>query len=106
MIKAFEFQEDGRTYSCTVEKRRTPAAEAWWWFGVSGDGHRYAPFQAAKSDTQDTVRTRIVTYYKEHLVRKAMPAVTRQHWASRGKGVAVTAATPAAAPTRAEERRV
>ena len=101
MIKAFEFQEDGRTYSCSVEKRRTPAAEPWWWFGVSGDGHRYAPFQAAKSDTQETVRARIVTYYKEHLARKAMPAVTRQHWASRGKGVVATPTAPAAAPTPA-----
>jgi len=98
MIKAFEFEDEGRTYSCTVEKRRTPAAEPWWWFGVSGDGHRYAPFQASKSDTQDSVRARIVTYYKEHLVRKAMPAVTRQHWASRGKGVAVTPAAAPAAP--------
>ena len=95
MIKAFEFQEDGRTYSCTVEKRRTPGAEAWWWFGVSGDGHRYAPFQAAKNDTQDTVRTRIVTYYREHLIRKATPPVARQHWASRGKAAA---AAPASAP--------
>ena len=95
MIKAFDFTDGDRTYTCTVEKRRTPGAEPWWWFGVSGDGHRYAPFQAASNDTQDSVRTRIVTYYKEHLVRKAMPAVTRQHWASRGKGVAVT---PAVAP--------
>ena len=98
MIKAFEFEEDGRTYSCTVEKRRTPAAEPWWWFGVSGDGQRYAPFQAAKNDTQATVRDRIVTYYKEHLARKAMPAVTRQHWASRGRGVIATQVAPPTAP--------
>ena len=101
MIKDFEFQEEGRTYSCSVEKRRTPAAEPWWWFGVSGDGHRYAPFQASKSDTQETVRERIVAYYKEHLARKAMPAATRQHWASRGKGVVATPTSTAATPSPA-----
>ena len=95
MIKAFDFKDGDRTYTCTVEKRRTPGAEPWWWFGVSGDGHRYAPFQATAGDTQESVRTRIVTYYKEHLIRKATPAPTRQHWASRGK---TAAAAPNAAP--------
>ena len=95
MIKAFDFKDGDLTYTCTIEKRRTPGAEPWWWFGVSGDGHRYAPFQAASSDTQESVRTRIVTYYREHLERKAMPAVPRQHWASRGKGAP---AAPPAAP--------
>ena len=96
MIKGFEFTDGDLTYTCTVEKRRSPGAEPWWWFGVSGDGHRYAPFQATAGDTQESVRSRIVSYYKEHLVRKAAPAPTRQHWASRGKG---GAATPPAAPS-------
>ena len=96
MIKAFDFTDGDRTYTCTVEKRRSPGAEAWWWFGVSGDGHRYAPFQAVSTDTQESVRTRIVSYYREHLIRKATPAPARQHWASRGKTPAAPAAAPAA----------
>ncbi|MDQ3698752.1 MAG: hypothetical protein M3373_12135 [Gemmatimonadota bacterium] len=82
MIAAFHFEEDGRKYSCRVEESRAARAEPWWWFGVSGDTHRYAPFHAAPGDTQDSVRARIVTYYTELLFRRSQPA---QHWARRGK---------------------
>jgi hypothetical protein len=101
MLSEFQFVDDGRTFTCKVEKPRAPRTESWWWFGVSGDGHRYAPFQADAKDTQKSVQARIVAYYNEHLARRAAPAMQRQHWSQRGKGVtpaakAGAAATPAA----------
>jgi hypothetical protein len=90
MIRAFDFQDNGLTFTCTVEKPRAGQTDSWWWFGVSGDGNRYAPFHAKAGDTQESVRTRIVAYYTDRLARRAMPAVPRQHWASRGKGVVAT----------------
>mgnify|MGYP006204389077 CR=1 FL=1 len=47
MIAAFEFTSDGRDYRCQVEERSSGLGRtAWWWFGVSGDRSRYAPFRA------------------------------------------------------------
>ena len=92
MIQAFNFEDGGRTYTCTLEERRGAVTEAWWWFGVSGDQHRYAPFQAAPGDTPDSVRSRIVAYYSDLLVRRSQPPAPRQHWSHRGK----PAASPAA----------
>jgi len=85
MHKPFEFEDGGRTYSCHVEKMPAVGDESWWWFTVSGDSHRYAPFHAAKSDTRDSVRTRILAYYIHLQERRAEPAAVRQHWARRGK---------------------
>src|SRR5438067_12005916 len=93
MIAAFEFEYSGRTYSCNVEQPRAGRTEAWWWFGVSGDGHRYAPFQAVTGDTQESVRSRIVAYYTDLLERRAMRATASHQWLRRDK--------PAAAPVTA-----
>ena len=50
MIGPFQFEDGGRSYSCTVEERRTAPMGKWWWFEVSGDGQRYAPFEAESKD--------------------------------------------------------
>ena len=96
MIGPFKFEEGGRTFTCHIEEPRAARADAWWWFGVSGDQHRYAPFTAAKGDTQDNVRTRVIAYYADLLARRAMPAEARGHWARRGK---TAAPAPGTAPT-------
>jgi hypothetical protein len=83
MIESFQFDDDGRTYTCRIEEPRGGRTEAWWWFGVSGDAHRYAPFQATADDTEAGVRSRVVTYYRDLLARRAMPAQPRSHWARR-----------------------
>jgi hypothetical protein len=101
LVRAFEFEDNGLTFTCSVEKPRAGKTESWWWFGVAGDGNRYAPFQASAADTQESVRTRIVHYYTDRLARRAMPAVVRQHWASRGKGVVATSTVPATPATPA-----
>jgi hypothetical protein len=92
MVDGFEFQDNGRTFACSVEGPRGARREAWWWFTVSNDACRYAPFPAAAGDTQDAVRSRIVAFYDELLARRAMPAQPRHHWARRSKD------TPPAAP--------
>lgn len=97
MIGEFHFEEGGRKFKCNVEQPRGARTEAWWWFAVSGDQHRYAPFQAAAGDTEATVRTRIAQYYRDLLERRAQPAVPRHHWARRGQqsGGAAQTETPA-----------
>lgn len=86
MIGAFQFEDGGRTYRCSVEASRGTPAERWWWFSVTGDQQRYAPFQAASGDTQVSVRTRVVGFYSNLLERRAMPYQPRHQWAGRGKG--------------------
>ncbi|HEY2805718.1 MAG TPA: hypothetical protein VGI92_07670 [Gemmatimonadales bacterium] len=80
MVEAFDFEEGGRTYSCKIERQKGSIMDGWWWFIVSGDGHRYAPFQAARGDTQTSVRTRILEYHMNRLARRAAPPVARNHW--------------------------
>lgn len=65
-----EFEDGGRCYSCRVEEGSNGRSDAWWWFGVSGDKGRYAPFRADVGDTEASVRSRIVAYYEGHLARR------------------------------------
>ena len=95
MTKEFQFTDEGRTYTCRVEEPRGGRTEAWWWFGVSGDQHRYAPFQAVAEDTQDAVQSRVVAYYRDLLARRAMPVQSRSPWARRAPAVAATPDAPA-----------
>ena len=60
MIKGFEFQDGDRKYTCTVETQRATPDDPWWWFAVSGDQQRYAPFRAAAGDTRASVQERVV----------------------------------------------
>lgn len=93
MIRGFEFEEEGRTYVCKVEARRATPDLSWWWFDVSGDRQRYAPFQADSADTQKGVKSKIISYYTNVLEARARPAELRSHWARRPKPEAGTAAT-------------
>ena len=94
MIRGFEFEEDGRTFVCKVEARRATPDDAWWWFDVSGDRQRYAPFQAAAADTQKAVKVKILAFYANLLEARARPAEPRSHWGRRPK-----VETPAAPAT-------
>ena len=95
-IKGFDFEHDGKTYHCTVAPLRPQGDEAWWWFNVSGDPNRYAPFHAARSDTRDSVRTRILEYYANHIARRLAPPVPRGRWQRPAE--ATPTAAQAAAP--------
>ena len=85
MIGGFSFEHAGREYTCTVEERRAAPAGKWWWFAVSRDQQRYAPFEASSGDTDKSVRARIIAYYENLLEVRARPTVPRQHWARKGK---------------------
>jgi len=85
MTGGFSFEQGGRTYTCTTEKRKTPPAGTWWWFTVSSDSQRYAPFEAVASDTQHSIKSRIVAYYEHRLWLRAQPAAPRQHFGRPGK---------------------
>ena len=95
MLGAFTFEEGGRTYMCTPEKRGDSAEGVWWWFTVSNDPQRYGPFQAAAGDTRSSVRTRIVAYYDRRAWVRAQPEVPRQRFGHPMK-------PPAAPPTPTE----
>lgn len=84
MINGFEFQDDGRKYTCTVEEQDGVDGESWWWFAVTGDAQRYAPFRAAKSDTRGSVQKRIAEFYANRLFQLTQPTVRGGHWAKRG----------------------
>lgn len=96
MIKGFEFQEGGRSYTCTVEAMSGPDAEQWWWFAVSGDQQRYAPFRAERGDTRASVQERVVAFYTNRLYQLAQPRERGGHFGSRKRPV--TPATDAAKP--------
>ncbi|HVO35450.1 MAG TPA: hypothetical protein VMT21_07790 [Gemmatimonadales bacterium] len=86
MLRSFSFVHNNRTYTCQREEPNGSQAEAWWWFTVSHDGNRYAPFHAASRDTRASVQERIVAYYSNHLAHRAM--TDREHWARRSKAAA------------------
>ena len=73
MNDTFDFTEGGRTYNCSAEARAGARNEVWWWFRVSGDRHRYAPFHAVAGDSHMAVRNRITAYYGDLLERRGLP---------------------------------
>lgn len=79
MIQGFEFENAGRTFTCSVEATRSSPLVSWWWFKVSPrDPHRYAPFHADPKDTRGTVAERVVAYYDDLVARREAPA--QPHW--------------------------
>jgi hypothetical protein len=99
------FEHNGRTYDCRVEALASRGqGSAWWWFAVSGDQHRYAPFQASSDDVTASVQDRIVTYYEALLAHRAAPAVQRHWGAGRpGRPPAAVAAVAAVEPVATDD---
>ena len=73
MIDAFSFQADERTFSCCIETSRAGGGWSWWWFSVSGDRQRYAPFVVAEGDTLESVTMRVLGYYRAVIARRLLP---------------------------------
>lgn len=97
MIKGFEFKDAGRTYTCTIEQQKG-ASEAWWWFAVSGDMQRYAPFRAVSDDTRTSVQDGVVAFYNNRLFQLTQPTQRGSHWGKRTPSAVAPAAGAAAAP--------
>lgn len=87
-IEAFEFEHGGRTYMCSPEARAGGKKEMWWWFRVSGDAQRYAPFEVVPGESRDAVAQRIVAWHASMLERRSAPAVSPQAWWQRRKAAA------------------
>jgi hypothetical protein len=102
MIGAFAFEHGGRSYTCTPETRDTAPTGTWWWFTVSHDSSRYAPFEGSPGDTQRSVRERIIAYYERLVWLRAQPTVRpeRQRFSGPGKPAAPAAPAPAVQPTK------
>jgi hypothetical protein len=98
-IEAFEFEHGGRTYMCSPEARAGGKKEMWWWFRVSGDAQRYAPFEVVAGESRDAVAKRIVAWHASMLERRSAPAVSPQAWWQRRKQAAAGGAAGAAGTT-------
>ena len=96
MIKPFEFSEGERSYTCAVEAPRGAPDDTWWWFSVTGDMQRYAPFRTAKGDTRASVQTRVLAYYENRLFQISLPPTRGSHWGRRPAVVKPAAPTEAA----------
>jgi hypothetical protein len=103
MIKPFQFQADGRSFTCTIENLHGAADDAWWWFEVSGDRQRYASFRAARADTRESVQERVAQFYADRLIALARPNERGSHWGRRPVPVVKPGLAPGAAPARAPE---
>jgi len=73
----FSFEDSGRVFACHVARAQARDVAVWWWFTVSSDSNRYAPFQAEAGDTEDSVRARVVAYYDALVTRRSAP---REPW--------------------------
>jgi hypothetical protein len=97
MVQEFGFKEGTRTFTCTVETRKGTEADAWWWFAVSGDNQRYAPFRTARGDTRESVQERIVQFYNDRLFALTQPTQRGSHWGKRN-APGTAAPTPVSVP--------
>ena len=100
MHPSFSFEDAGRVFACHVAQAQTRDITEWWWFTVSSDSHRYAPFHADAGDTEDSVRSRVVAYYDALLSQRSAP---RQPWRRPDRPTGTPTAAPgsndAASPT-------
>lgn len=96
LLDAFDFEHDGKRFSCRIEAATGGRKDAWWWFGVSTDDrHRYAPFRATDDDKQADIQERVVTYYHDLMVRRAEPVAS--HWRRGLRPAPAVAAAPVVA---------
>jgi len=98
----FQFDDDGRTFFCSVEAPRHEGMPPWWWFylGDRDRSTRYAPFAAAPGDTKKSVQARVIKFYAEVqaiAARPVQPRNQRPAWHKPGLP-AVPAVVPPAAP--------
>ena len=88
MLDTFTFQADNLTFACRIEKGRAEGAQPWWWFTVTGEAHRFAPFRPEVEDTVETVRARVLAYYRALVARRDLPLDRRSSWELRRQNLA------------------
>lgn len=87
IVARFTFEADDRTFACQIEGGQTLVRQ-WWWFTVSGETHRFAPFQPSAEDTLGGVQSRILSYYRELVARRALVIDPREARELRRKNLA------------------
>ena len=87
MLAPFTFEADDRTFACHIEGGETHVSQ-WWWFTVSGESHRFAPFQPSADDTVESVRSRVLSYYRDLVARRSLSLNQREAWELRRKNLA------------------
>ena len=96
IMKDFEFVDSGRTFFCSVEVPRQAGMRPWWWFRLDTSAStRYAPFEAAPTDTRESVQARIIENYAALLATAARPAYQRPVWQKPKPAVAPADIIPA-----------
>jgi hypothetical protein len=102
----FQFEDEGRTFFCSIEAPRHEGMAPWWWFylGERDRSTRYAPFAAAPGDTKKSVQARIIKFYAEVQAIAARPVHPRNQRPAWQKPAPkpVDPAPPLAVPVLAE----
>lgn len=84
LIEAFEFEDQGHTFSCATETPQHAGFQTWWWFTLDGDTTtRYAPFEQSLDDTRQSVQQRVIAFYADLLAIRARPRRERVTWHKR-----------------------
>src|SRR5688572_27501161 len=100
-MKALEFEDVGRTFTCEAGSSPATPGTLWWWVSVSGESQRYAAFRVEDNDTPATLRPRVLAYYAQILADRERPRITRPTWAQR-KGPGAQAPAQATAQATAQ----
>jgi hypothetical protein len=80
-MKEFDFVDEGRTFHCSIEVPSQAGMAPWWWYRLdTAQTTRYAPFEAAASDTKKSVQARIIAHHAEVLAIAARPAYQKPAW--------------------------
>jgi hypothetical protein len=82
-MKALEFQEGDRTFTCKAESSPATPGTLWWWVSITGESQRYAAFRTEEGDAPLNLRPRIVAYYAQMVADRERPREIRTHWGKR-----------------------
>ena len=82
-MKAVQFDEGGRTFTCQSASSPATPGTQWWWVSISGEAQRYAAFRTEPGDTAASLRPRVLAYYAKLLEDRARPRMNPSTWAQR-----------------------
>src|SRR5690348_15666206 len=82
-LPRFSFDADDRHFDCQIERGRSDDAQPWCWFSVSGEQHRHPACPSRLEDTRDAIQSRVLSYFRALLTRRALPLDVRWAWRRR-----------------------
>jgi hypothetical protein len=75
-----EFEDEGKTLTCSCGPSPATPGTNWWWLQVTGETQRYAAFRSEPGDNAKNLPPRIRAYYAQLLVDRARPREIRPQW--------------------------